>query len=352
MTVSAKKLKISIDSGTTYYTFPGDTADFQNSGTAIKDTVFGQPYESNQTGMINWTMSGNGIYKGFAGYVAKLKASGTSTTMTSEACSLVTGKTYQITNTAKQTFDLAQPITVYDNGVNQTSEVITIDYLYGKVTFASGYSVTGPVTITANYLPMTQIAKSQTWTLTQTSTAIDKSDFVSAQANSGLMVHDYGLKTVAFDLNGFYAVSNGFLATLLSRVQLIIEIGPDGGGLSVARGFFKPMSQQQAGKVGELETEAVKFNLWVPDPGTYPLLPYPFQWNHASGTTLSQAIQNALSSWENSTLPTFQYLYDGTNGHSGAGVITDLTLSGGLDVMNIFAIKIQGSDTLTTVGTG
>lgn len=352
MPVSAKKFQISIDAGATYLTYPGDTADLVLSGTQIKDTVFGQPYESQQPGMINWTMAANGIYKGFAGYVAKLMVSGTSTAMAAEPMSLISGKTYQITNTVKRVMDRLFAVTVFDNAVDQTANVISIDYLFGRVTFNAGYTVNSPVTITAHYLPMTQIAKSQTWTLTQTSTAINKSDFVSAQANSGLMVHDYGLKTVAFDLNGFYAVSNAFVAALLARTEFVIEIGPDGGNLSIARGWFKPHSEQLSGKVGDLEVEALKFSLFVPDPGAVPLAPYPFQWLHAGGTTLSLAIQNSITAWEASTLPLFKYLYDGTNGRSGAGVITDITLTGGLDVMNLFTIKVQGSDTLSVVGTG
>lgn len=348
----AKKIQISIDAGVTYFTFPGDTGSLNLNGTQIKDTVFGQDYESQQPGMISWTLDLNGYYKGFAGYVATLKLSGTSTLMTTEPCSLVSGKTYQVTNTAKRTFDRAATLNVFDNGVNQNANVISIDYLFGRVTFASAYTPTLPITITANFLPLTQIAKAQSFTLTQTAAVIDKSDFVSAQANSGLMVHDYGLKTFAFDLNGFYSITNAFRALLLARSECIIEIGPDGGGLSIARGFFKPATESQSGKVGELEVEALKFVGFVPDPGAVPLAPYPFQWLQAAGTTLSTSLQNAITAWQNKTLPLFKYLYDGTNGVSGAGVITDLTLTGGLNVMNTFTIKIQGSDVLTTVGTG
>lgn len=348
----AKKIQISDDAGVTYFTFPGDTGTLSLNGTQIKDTVFGQDYESEQPGMINWTLDLNGYYKGFAGYVATLKMSGTSTLMTTEACSLVSGKTYQITNAVKRTFDRTATLNVFDNGVNHNADVISIDYLFGRVTFAPAYTVTGPVTITANYLPLAQIAKAQSFTLTQTAAVINKSDFVTAQANSGLTVNDYGLKTFGFDLSGFYSVTNAFRALLLARSEVIIEIGPDGGGLSIARGFFKPATESQSGKVGELEVESLKFVGFVPDPSAVPLMPYPFSWLQGAGTTLSTSIQKTITAWQNKTLPLFKYLYDGTNGVSGAGVVTDISLTGGLDVMNTFAIKIQGSDTLSTVGTG
>lgn len=345
----AKKFQLSDDAGSTYYTFPGDTADLVSNATGIKDTVFGQDFESDQTGLITWTASADGIYKGFAGYVAVIKQSGTPTTMTAEPTTLVSGKTYQITNAVKRVIDRTTAVTVLDNAVDHTTDVISIDYLFGKVTFAGGYTVTGPVTITGKYLPMTQMAKGQEFTLTQTSTAIDTTDFVAAQANGGRKVFDYGLKTVSIDIKGIYALTNAFLANLVARNEMIIEIGPDGGGLSVARGFFKPMSQQQSGRVGELEVEQVKFSLFVPDPTAVPLMPYPFQWNHAAGTTLNTALQKAILGWENKTLPLFKYLWDGTNGYTGSGVITDLSLKGGLDVMNVFDIKIQGSGALTAV---
>src|SRR6516225_4492082 len=104
--MAAKKFQISADGGTTYFTFPGDTAMLETIGTNIKDTVFGQFWESGQTGLEQWTITANGYYKGFAGYVASIKKSGTSTAMTNEATTaLAAPKTYQITNAAHQIID-------------------------------------------------------------------------------------------------------------------------------------------------------------------------------------------------------------------------------------------------------
>jgi hypothetical protein len=91
-----------------------------------------------------------------AGYNAKLYRSGTSTAMTAEATTLVTGKTYRITNAAKRMLDPSVAVVVEDSG----SPVVPlfIDYLHGLVTFHPLYTVLGPITIDANYLPLTQIA--------------------------------------------------------------------------------------------------------------------------------------------------------------------------------------------------
>jgi hypothetical protein len=355
-----KKFDISDDNGVTWFTFPGDTAEFQNNGNAINDTVFGANYQSNQPGMINWNMSANAFYKGFAGYVAKINQGGTPTAMTAEAMTLVSGKTYRVTNAVKSWWDYVAPgITVKDNGVAHNADVLSIDYVNGMVTFKAAYTVAGPVTVDGKYLPMTPIVKGQSFTLTQTANTIDLSSFDTAQANNGLKVFDYGLKTVSVDISGIYAITNGWFTSLTSRNNVYIEINPDGLGYgptgSTARGIYKTVTQQQAGKVAELEVETLKFNLFVPDPSLVPLMLNPFGWNHGATSSLSIAIQKALNAWQVGVAsPTlqFRYLYDGTNGRKGAGIVTDMTLTGGLEVMNTFAVKVQGTDALTVVGTG
>jgi len=349
---TAKKFQISIDSGTTYFTFPGDTAALDSTATDIKDTVFGQNWESGQTGLAEWTMSANGFYKGFAGYVAQIRKGGTPTTMTGEATTFLTGKSYQITNAAHQVIDRTQTVTVKDNAVSQNANVLSIDYLWGIVTFKASYTVVTPVTIDGKYIPMTQIAKGQTFTLTQTAGTIDTTDFPTAQGNGGFKTVSQGLNVVNLELGGVYAITNGWLAALTARSEVMIEITPDGNEQAACRGIFKPLNEGQSGKVGELEAEATKFVLAVPDPSAYPLLTSPFSWRFASGSTLSQSLQNALTQWQNAASANFNYLYDGTNGQTGVGVITDMTLKGGLDVMNEFTIKVMGSGALSAVGTG
>jgi hypothetical protein len=94
-----------------------------------------------------------------AGYSAKLYRSGTSTAMTAEATTLVTGKTYRITNAAKRMLDPAVAVVVDDGGSPvSASDILSIDYLHGLVTFDPSYTVSGAITFDANYLPLSQIA--------------------------------------------------------------------------------------------------------------------------------------------------------------------------------------------------
>ena len=341
----SKRIQISPDTGTTWYTFPGDKGDLTDTGSDIKDTVFGQDYESGQTGMINFAVTCNGMYKGFAGYVAKLKTSGTPTTFTAEATTLVSGKTYKITATTKNIWDRSTPITVTDGVTDVTGQVLSVDYLHGPITFKPSYTVVGTITLAGKYLPMTQIAGANSFTLTQNAVAIDDTDYVIAQGNNGYRTYIYGLKTVKLAVKGIFNASNNFRTLLQARSEMIIEINPDGSSKSVARGWFKPITLGQSGNVGALEDQSLDFALSVPDQSD---VVTPFAWNFDATTTLSQALRTALTSWQTGVVTTINYLPDGTTGIKGSAVITDISLSGGLDVMNDFSLKFQGSDAPAT----
>jgi hypothetical protein len=344
----AKRVQISIDNGVAWATLPGNRAELTNEAGDIRDTIFGQSFASTQTGLIGAMINANGLYKGFAGYVAKLLKSGTSTALTAEPMSLVTGKTYRITDVAKRVMNRAVAYTVSDTGgAILAANILSVDYLFGRITFISSFTPTGAVTISGAYFPMTQVGRGNGFTLTQTAAAVDNTDFETAQANAGHRTFEYGLKTVSLSINGIYSAANGFRALLDGRTELMIEVNPDGNGKSVARGWFKAMNTSQSGDVGDLEAETIAFNLAVPDQAN---IDVPFQWTHNT-TTLNTAIQSALNCWQNSvtTDVLINYLYDGTNGIKGTPIFTDLTLTGGLEVMNEFAVRAQLTGALTPV---
>lgn len=339
-----KRIQLSADD-TTYYTLPGNSGELRNEAGQLTDTIFGQAFQSTQPGLITWTLNSNALYKGFAGYIVKLNKGGTPVVMTNEAMSLVSGKTYQITNAAHNVIDLGTTIVVKDNAVDHTADVLSIDFTTGKVTFKAAYTPTGPITITGAYVPMVAIAGAKTFTLTQTMNAIDNTDIPIAKANTGFRTFEAtGLKTVTLELGGIYKLSNGFVAALIARTPIYVEINPDNSNLSVARGLFKYTGQGQSGDVGALEEETVSLGLSVPQDIGAIAIETPFSWVHSNVTTLAQAVQIALAAWQNGTVPYVKYLPDGTNGFKGRGVITDISLSGGLEAMNQFTVNIQGSD--------
>lgn len=337
----AKRVQISIDGGTTYFTLPGNTGDLKSDMGAIDDTIFGYDYGSEQPGLINWTLSANGLYKGFAGYQATIKKTGTTTAFTAEAATLVTGKTYQITDVTKRIWDRTVPVVVKDNAVTvSAANILSIDYLYGIVVFVSGYTVTGPVTLGGSYLATAIIGCTNSYTLTQKANAIDITCMSDAQGNGGNRVFSYGLKTVQLELKGIKRTSDDFVALITGRAEVIVEINPDGAAKSVARGYFKPMSTDQSGKVGDTEDMTLTFDLSVPDNS---VIPYPFQWAHAASTTLNTALKNLITAWQTALTVNLRYLEDGTTGKTGQGIVTDITLTGGLEAMNEFAATFQGT---------
>lgn len=341
----AKKVRVSPDNGTTWYTLPGNQAEWNDEASQITDTVFGQDYESNQPGIVNWTASSNALYKGFAGYVAIVKQGGTPTTMTAEAMSLVSGKTYQITAGAKRVISYADALTVYDNAVDHTADVDNIDYLTGKVTFKSAYTPTTPITITGKYMPMATIARARGFNLTQNANMIDDTDFETAAANSGQMVYKAGLKTINLELQGIYALSNGWRAALLARSLIYVEISLDAAGATKFVGFFKPQQRQQQGNVGEREDENVTLNLWVPDGS---LVNTPFNWVFTS-STLNLGVQACLNAFLAGTNVDIQYLEDGAAGKAGDAFISEASLSNAIDGMCEFKLGFRGTGAVTAV---
>jgi len=346
----AKTIQVSDDNGTNWYTLPGGSGAMNRDGTEIPDTIFGQSFSSNESGLIGIGMTANAFYKGFAGYLAELKKPGTPVTTATAATALLSGKTYQITTAANRVIDRSAAVVVFDNAVDKTSEVLNIDYLFGKITFKSTYTVTGPVTVTYDRIPMVTLGKANAFTLTQTAELIETSDFATVQANSGFRTFDPGLRTVGLDLTGIHDTTGALQALLENRTEIIIDINPDGNDLSVARGFFKAITHGLSGDVGALEEETISFALQVPVESINPTIALPFDWQHAASTTLQQSIQVALQAWLSESKIDARYLYDGTNGWSFASaVIGEVTLTGGLEAMNTFDVTIQADGVAAAV---
>lgn len=342
----AKKVRIAPATTTNWVTLPGNTADFSIDADMLDDTIFGHDYKSEQPDILSWQVSSNAIYKGFSGYQALIKKTGAATVMTDEPMALVSGLTYQITDTTKRLIDVATTVVVEDNNVNQTANVEKIDFLFGRVTFKSTYTPTGPITITGKYLPASQICAMNKFTLSQQAESIDETDLCVAQTNSGFRQYKVGLKSVSLELSGFYKATNAFLDAVKDRSLVMIELNPDGAGKSTARGFFKPKSDKQSGKVGALEEETMMYGLYIPDND---LLSAPFGWSHAVDSTLNGAIRTLLDAWQTSALVECRYLEDGTTGKQGSAAPTDVSLSGGLGALNEFSVQLQGSGGITTV---
>lgn len=326
--MTAKTVQISSD-GVNWNTLPGNTADFSVEATQLSDDVFGTVFSSTQPGLINWSISANALYRGFAGYVASVLRNGTSTAFTTEAMTGA-GDTWQITDTTKRIWDRSASFTV------STGTIKSINYLTGTITFTG--SVSTP-TVTGRYFPTAALGCSNSFNLTQTSDTTDTTCFETASVNGGFATMRATLKTVELELTGFYRASNQFFDLLQGRGELIVEINPDGEMKSYARGFFKPVTDSQTGDVGGDETETISFRLSTPSDVL------PFTWVHAGNSTIPEAVKVLLSAWADSDEVYVRYMPEGPDGEGrqGSAIVTDISLSQSVDGMSEFSVQLQGT---------
>lgn len=147
-----------------------------------------------------------------AGYSAKLYRGGPSNSMTAEPTTLVTGKTYRITNAAKRMLDPSVAVTVDDGGVPIASANIeSIDYLHGIIVLDSSYTPSGAVTVDADYLPLLKIADVYTTSITTTVTMLDDTVYEDTAVS-----RKAGLKDISGSLSVY---DEGAINTALSALR-------------------------------------------------------------------------------------------------------------------------------------
>jgi len=196
-----------------------------------------------------------------AAFNTVVKATGTSTTMTAEACSLVSGKTYQVTNAAKRVIDPTSALTVLDNGgAVAAANIESIDFLFGKVTFVGGYTVTGAVTVTGKYLPLHTLTYAREFELTDTNMLAEATVFADTtvkrkQTLQSLMVRLGLLERAGLVYNGG---STSLVSVLTAGTVLVIEINVGGSG-TIFRAMVIPENVSQGATVAGLLEEGVTF---------------------------------------------------------------------------------------------
>lgn len=168
----------------------------------------------------------------YGGFASSLYITGASTAMTTEACSLVSGKTYQIDDADKRVWDPDTAIVVWDDGSPvSASNIESIDYLFGTVTFTSGYSVVGAITINSgSYLPLLELTAVNAYSLNLGSEMIDTT-VMGASVTARKRIQ--GLKNISGTIGGFdsavddYDTGGGTVdigTLLLGGTNLVLEI--------------------------------------------------------------------------------------------------------------------------------
>lgn len=177
------------------------------------------------------------------GYKGWIKVGGTSTATTGEACSLVSGKTYKVTNRAKSVLDPAVARTWKDNGVAVSAANIASENLNGgTVTFTAGYTPTTPITVDANYIPLNAVAAvtkvtsfSAPNTLVET-TAINGSGYKTRTATTQDAMAELELTDdLRTDLDPTAIGEQSWVTLEQNRTPVMVEFNPDGGSVDVFR---------------------------------------------------------------------------------------------------------------------
>lgn len=191
--------------------------------------------------------------QGTPGYNAAFYGTGTSTAMTDEACSEISGTVFQVTDTAKRILDHDVAVVVKANAVTQSGNY-TINYNTGTVTFTDGTHTGETITITANYLPRHLVAKLRTGTV---SLSWDSED-TTALADAG-EAHTLTILRVAIDLEAIQLLADVDLygTTSLwdifaSRAIKVLEFQPAGASYDIvrARGMFQGATLSTSGPAG------------------------------------------------------------------------------------------------------
>ena len=200
---------------------------------------------------------------GVASYLSVVKKSGTATAMTSQAMSTnsTVANTFQVGSTARRIWDRLTTPTFRDGGSTiAASDVTSIDYLFGKVTFAT---TKASVTVSGNYLPVTNIAGANSYTLNQSRDIPDNTDFSSTgwRYRTCPALWDVNVAMTRFSKIGSTNPELDFVSAINTGTPLVVEIRPGGGSNITARGFFVVESENQSGDVASLETADLSFQL-------------------------------------------------------------------------------------------
>lgn len=347
MVTEAKLIQVSLDD-VTYSTLPGSSGEIAIESSDNDNTIYGGVFSSSIPGVKDFTLSGNAWLRQTPGFNATVKRAGTTTAFTAETMSVEDGLTYIIDDFTKSLWDYNVGIVVNDNSVPvNAADIDSIDYMFGRVTFVTGYTATGPITVDGSYFPVSSFGCANDVSLTQNAEATLSSCFEITQAENGFNTYDSGLKTVSIELSGFYRTTNDFFTTIATNETVVIEIDWEGDGQTMSRGVFKLQSTSQSGDVGQQEEYSATFNLFVPEDVL------PFSWYFGATSQASQGFQNIINAWITRQNLYFRYYpkgdTTGEDGYTGQVVVTDASISTSVDAIGELSLSGQGDGELVKV---
>ena len=207
---------------------------------------------------------------GQAAYKSTIKKTGTTTSFTAEAFTVVSGssnKKFKINTASKNIWDRDATFTFKEDAVAiASSDIDSIDYLFGVVTFKT--AKTGAITADGKYLPTASVVGVNTYSLECAGEILDNTDFATAQGNSGHRTKIMGMQDATFTANRWNDLTKDYSAILAAGNAVVIEIDHGGAGTDVFRGYFILESDNFEGDLSSLEGESFTFQCDSNDDGT------------------------------------------------------------------------------------
>ena len=194
---------------------------------------------------------------GNAGYNTVVKRSGTSTSFTSESMT-ATSETnqFQIDDTTKEVWDRTVAPTFYEDGSPiSDSDIENINYLFGKVTFATSKS--GAITVDGNYFPVQEVACAKSYTLDQ---SLNLEDSTCYDNNNGYRQYTSTLYDVSASITRWVTEMTELEALnsiWRNKEEIILEIQP--AGVETFRGYMLIESDALNGDIESLEEQEISF---------------------------------------------------------------------------------------------
>jgi len=307
---------------------PEMTSNFKAEANVVEDTnsETSGGFKTKLPGLINASGSMSGKVSAAIGYATTVKKGGTSTAMTGEAMELVAGKTYKITAAVKQVIDEAEAITVLDGVTDVTAEVLSYDYLFGKITFKDTYTVVGAITITANYIPLAVIAGGRSFSLDFSADTMDATDYATALANGGWRVNKIGLFDAKATVGRLADMAATYLDILTGRESFLLDI-VTAGGLLTTRGWFNLVGLEEGASMNDMFMEPLSFELRGRNTQNF---------SYSAGATFNAGLAALLTAFFGRTPEAVQLLVDGVDGFEGQALFSGFGISGDLEGVDDF----------------
>lgn len=178
---------------------------------------------------------------------------GSATTFTTEACDQKAGTVYHITNTAKRVWDPATAVSVYDNGVLQTTGY-HLHAPVGEIHFDG--APTTPVTVSGKYFAVAETTLVQQWDAVLTPELAE----VTALGATSREFVGLGIKAWSGSFEHLYEATGPFVTKgLANATKIIMKLYEDQPNTRALVGYGVITSVTPSMPVEDLARETISF---------------------------------------------------------------------------------------------